>query len=116
MRNFSKTEMYHICFAHTQFNSFMNTLFKPLGLVEAQPRSAVEIKATVALEVGGEWCDKDIETYHKLFSITHFFLILLFTLVEGLASQVEALELGIRAEALAVHPLVEQIKGELVSY
>ena len=36
--------------------------------------------------------------------------------MEGLASQVEALELGIRAEALAVHPLVEQIKGELFSF
>ena len=51
--SFLKTETFHnICFVHTQFNSFMNTLFKPLGLVEAQPRSAVEIKATVALEEG----------------------------------------------------------------
>ena len=48
MRNFSKTEMYHICFARTQFNSFITTLLKRLGLVEAQPRSAVEIKVLVA--------------------------------------------------------------------
>ena len=47
-------------FVPTQFNSFVTTLLKCLGLVEAQPRSAVEIKATVALEEEGELCVKDI--------------------------------------------------------
>ena len=37
----------------------MTTLFKRLGLVEAQPHSVVEIKATVALEEG-ELCVKKL--------------------------------------------------------
>ena len=47
----SNTETYHHVCTHS-INSSMTTLLKCLGLVVAQPRLVVEIKATVALEEG----------------------------------------------------------------